>query len=101
MHDKTSPTKRTSWAHELMIDTGAAAFRAFERFLEPRSILGNPAVFPAGTFPWEETLERNVGVIQRELALVMRHLPELPSFHQLSPDQWRLDTDDQIGRAHV
>ncbi len=78
-----------------MIDTGAAAFRAFERFLVPRSVLGNPAVFPPGTFAWEQTLEQNVDVIRRELSLVMTQLSELPSFHQLSPDQWRLDTDDK------
>jgi ornithine lipid ester-linked acyl 2-hydroxylase len=91
----SSPTKRSSWFHERMIDGGAAAFRAFERFLEPRSIHGNPNIFPPGTFPWEATLEENVEVIQRELFMLMRHLEELPSFHQISKDQWRLDTDDK------
>ena len=91
----TSPTKRSSWFHERMIDGGAAAFRAFESFLEPRSIHGNPNIFAPGTFQWEAILEENVTTIQRELFTLMRHVDALPSFHQISKDQWRLDSDDK------
>lgn len=93
--EKTSPTKTTSALHELVIDTGAKFIKSVERFIADGSLVGEHNIFSPEVFPWSTMLEENWQVIRQELDQLMPYWDHLPSFHQISKDQWRLDADDQ------
>lgn len=44
------------------------------------------------TFEWVQTLEASTASVQQELLPLMPHLDQIPTFHEISPDQARIST---------
>lgn len=56
------------------------------------SLVGNPPVFPAGTFSWTAELEKNWEAIRREAFSVLQ-TEDIPILADISPDHGRLGGD--------
>jgi beta-hydroxylase len=63
---------------------------ALNRFLARHSEVGDPVVFAPGTFPWEKVLIENWRVIRAEAEAVLALRDQVPAFHEVSPDQYRI-----------
>ena len=63
-------------------------------FMAKQSLIGDKPFFETSIFPWIEDFERNWTKIRDELDAVLRTQNELPSFHDISPDQKRISTGD-------
>jgi ornithine lipid ester-linked acyl 2-hydroxylase len=72
-----------------------ALLRQLDRLYASSSVVGTPAFFDPALFPWTRTLEQEWGLIRAELDDVLRHRDHLPSFHDLSPEQAGISTDDR------
>jgi ornithine lipid ester-linked acyl 2-hydroxylase len=64
-----------------------SAFRKLESVIRSSSLVGNHEFFSVQSFTWISQLEKNWKIIADELAEVMVELPNLPDFHEISPDQ--------------
>jgi len=73
---------------------GRLLLRAMRRFIASQSLIGDQPVFATDIFPWTGNFERHWETIRGELDAVLRNPGELPAFHQISPDQWRISTGD-------
>lgn len=67
---------------------------ALNRLLAKYSLVGDPAVFDARQFSFCSELEANWLVIRRELEQVLAHRKHIPTFQEISPDQYRISDDD-------
>jgi hypothetical protein len=52
-------------------------------------------VFDANEFAWTGLLEANADAIRRECEAVLQFGSEIPSFHELLPDQASISDDDR------
>ena len=66
-----------------------------ERFVNRFSVVDDKPTFGAHEFPWTKPLEDNAEAIIRECEAVLRFDSEIPSFHELSPDQKSISDDDR------
>jgi beta-hydroxylase len=65
------------------------------RVLAAHSEVGNPAVFDSGAFPWIGELERHWPAIRAEVEALLGNRDEIPTFHNVSPDQYKISKGDQ------
>ncbi|MFV1974085.1 MAG: aspartyl/asparaginyl beta-hydroxylase domain-containing protein [Thiohalobacterales bacterium] len=82
------------YRRQLVKQTGKTLLRTMGRFIAGQSLIGNQPVYAPDIFPWTATLESNWETIRSELDAVLRKPDDLPAFHQISPDQWRISTGD-------
>jgi aspartyl/asparaginyl beta-hydroxylase (cupin superfamily) len=68
---------------------------ALNRFIARYSEVGDPVVFPSGTFEWESALIDNWISIRAEALTVLEIRDIVPAFQEISPDQQRITTGDQ------
>lgn len=73
---------------------GKRTLRTLDAFLARQSRIGNAAVFDAGDFDWTRRLEAHWQPIREELDALLEHKDEIPSFHEISPDQRRISRGD-------
>lgn len=59
-----------------------------------QSLIGDKPVFDKSVFPWIAELESHWTEIRAELETVLITRDQLPSFHELSPDQKRISKGD-------
>jgi len=64
------------------------------RLIARQSLIGNKPVFDKSVFPWTADFETNWEKIRTELEEVMKAREALPSFHEISPDQYRISKED-------
>lgn len=64
-------------------------------FLSKQSRIPDEPVIDNAYFPWSERLREQWPVIRDELETLLEHRAALPSFQEISPDQYRISTDDR------
>jgi beta-hydroxylase len=64
------------------------------RLIARQSLIGDKPVFDKSVFPWTADFEANWEKIRAELEEVMKAREALPSFHEISPDQYRISKED-------
>lgn len=70
--------------------TGKHLLRQAGIFQAKHSLVATTPVLSNDSFPWVAELEANWQTIRKELESVMAHPEDIPSFHQISPDQARI-----------
>lgn len=71
-----------------------------ENLVTRYSLIGNEAFFDPKEFPWVTQLENNWQTIRKELDLVLQYADNLPNFHDISPDQARSLTQDNLWKTY-
>ena len=64
------------------------------RFLSRQSLIPDTPVIDESHFPWVEDVKKSWPTIRAELDGLLRHRAALPNFQDISPDQYRISTDD-------
>ena len=64
------------------------------RLMASQSLIGAKPVFDKSVFPWTADFEANWEKIRAELDEVLKVREALPSFHEISPDQYRISVAD-------
>jgi beta-hydroxylase len=78
-----------------IVDGGEQFILIFEKFIGRFSLVGNASIFDPAQFAWTAELEVNWRAIRNELEQVLKYRDQLPSFHEISPDQSRITHDDK------
>ena len=73
---------------------GKLVLRAVDRFLARHSTVPTTPFLPAQAFPQAAVLEANWKTIRDELNGVLQHPEDIPTFHEMSPDQARISRGD-------
>lgn len=73
---------------------GRLLLRKMSRFIASQSLISNEPVLDKSVFPWTAEFEANWKKIRAEVDEVLKMRHTLPSFHEISPDQKRISTDD-------
>ncbi len=66
-----------------------------DRVMTAQSLVGSPPVFEDGVFPWTAWVERNWRDIRAEVEVLLQDRARIPTFHGVSPDQYRISTGVQ------
>ena len=83
-------SKKRAFVHR----TGKKLLRRIGSFQDRHSLVATTPVLSNDSFPWVSDLEDNWQVIRKELEGVMQHPEDIPTFHQISPDQGRISKGD-------
>ena len=68
--------------------------RTLDAFLARHSTIPNIPFLDQAAFPWVPALEAQTEPIRAELNQVMQRPADIPTFHEMSPDQARISTGD-------
>lgn len=63
-------------------------------FLSRQSQIPDEPILDASLFPWAEEIRKSWPLMRKELDEQLQHRAELPSFQEISPDQYRISPDD-------
>ena len=74
--------------------SGKKLLQAVGEFQGRHSLVNTSPFLPNEEFPWVAGLEANWKTIRSELDGVLAHKDEIPSFHDISPDQSRISKGD-------
>ena len=77
----------------LVYQVGKTIIHRLEHMIARYSAIDNYFFFDPDCFPWTSTLEDNWHVIRKELDLILKSTEQLPGFHDISKDQYRLSND--------
>ncbi len=83
-------SRRRQWVKK----NGKRLLHALADFQGRQSLIGDKPVFDKSIFPWITEFEENWKSIRSELEQVLKTREKLPSFHDLSPDQYRISKGD-------
>ena len=78
----------------LGVRLGKVFLRATDRFLARHSLVPTTPFLPARGFPQVRTLEAGWQAIRDELDRVLERPEDIPTFHEMSPDQARISYGD-------
>lgn len=78
----------------LGVRLGKLFLRAADRFLARHSLAPTTPFLPAGDFPQVRDLEAGWRAIRAELDRVLERPQDIPTFHEMSPDQARISFGD-------
>ena len=73
---------------------GKLVMRTLDAFLARHSTIPNTPFLHQAAFPWVPALEAQTEPIRAELNQVAQRPADIPTFHEMSPDQARISTDD-------
>jgi beta-hydroxylase len=91
-HD-SKPPKRAVWA--FFYRHGKQLLRTIDVYIAANSLVPTTPVLDPSSLPGLRILEERWLDIRLELAEVLRYRNAIPSFHDVSPDQYRISTGDQ------
>jgi aspartyl/asparaginyl beta-hydroxylase (cupin superfamily) len=77
-----------------ILRAGKRLIHWMSRIIARQSLIGDAPVFDKSVFPWITDFEADWKKIRTELEKVLRTREQLPSFHELSPDQYRISKGD-------
>jgi aspartyl/asparaginyl beta-hydroxylase (cupin superfamily) len=77
-----------------ILRTGKRLIHWMSRIIARQSLIGDAPVFDKSVFPWVADFEADWQKIRVELDEVLGSRDDLPSFHELSPDQYRISKGD-------
>lgn len=90
-----SPLERLHKSRRRMIMKGGKALiHTASRIISRQSLIGDQPVFDKTVFPWTRDFESGWEAIRSELDEVLKTREQLPAFHELSPDQYRISKGD-------
>jgi len=78
------------WKRAVTHRIGKRFLRIVNSFQARHSLVATTAVLPNSTFPWIPALTQATSAIREEFDSVWSHPEEIPSFHEISPDQARI-----------
>ncbi len=84
--------RRRRWQRALVHRLGKAFLRAITEFQGRHSLIPSTPVLPNETFDWLPRLVAGTAQIRSEFDAVWQHPEDIPTFHQISPDQARIST---------
>src|SRR5262245_46732518 len=64
-------------------------------FQSSQSLVGDAPVLDSNLFPFLQPFERDWRAIRTELDAILAERDRLPSFHEISPDQYRISRGDR------
>ncbi len=79
----------------LIMVVGGKVLWTLERLIAHTSLVGNPPFFDPQSFGWTSALESNWTVIRKELEAVLEHSDQIPTFQDISKDQYAITKDDK------
>lgn len=90
----TAPPARNALPRRLAVKAGKYFLRWMRRFVAKHSLCSPGPVIPRSErdayFPWVKVLEQAYPDIRAELEAVLKNPDDIPTFHQISPDQQRI-----------
>ena len=78
----------------IIMKSGKSLLKLMSRVIARQSLIGDQPVFDKSVFPWISEFEAHWEECRRELEQVLQTRDELPAFHELSPDQYRISRGD-------
>lgn len=84
-----------NWRRDTVKNLLGDLIESCERLVNRYSLIADKPAFDPAEFPWTALLEENADAIKRECEAVLRFGDEIPSFHELSPDQKSISDDDR------
>jgi len=87
---ETLRTKRRAFVK----NNGRRMLQALDRYLGRASLVGDHPFFPSDLFPCNQALEDNWETIRAELDRLLEYREQIPAFHEISPDQYRISIGD-------
>lgn len=72
---------------------------SLEKFITRYSLVANTPFLDKAEFPWVETLESNWQTIRKELDVILNYSDNLPRFQDISPDQARNVSKDDLWKT--
>lgn len=78
----------------IIMKAGKSLLTITSRVIARQSLIGDKPVFDKSVFPWIADFETHWEQCRRELENILQTRDELPTFHELSPDQYRISTGD-------
>lgn len=82
-------------AYNATINVGSRLIARLEQAIRWGSLVGDPAFFEPGSFPWVAPLEAQWATVRRELDGILQYWQALPSFQDISTDQRTITDDDR------
>ena len=73
---------------------GKSLLHTASKIIAQQSMIGAKPVFDKSVFPWTADFESNWKIIRRELDEILQDREQLPAFHEISPDQYRISKGD-------
>jgi aspartyl/asparaginyl beta-hydroxylase (cupin superfamily) len=90
MNEKPVQDHKRKLGRRLVIKLGKYFLRAMGRFQARHSLVNGGPVLNTADFPWIRGLEGAWVEIRQELDQVLENPDQIPTFHQISPDQARI-----------
>ena len=90
---KLGPRGFARWL--LLKRVGKLSFRRIDELLAGQSLVGDPAVFDPGLFPWVPQVEADWKKVREELDALLEHRDLLPNLQDIQPDQMKVSPDDK------
>lgn len=85
----------TSIRNFFIHNLGRKILHWLERAIASSSLVENTPFLSTDCFTWTKELENNWQVIKQELDVILKATDKLPSFHEISQDQYNLSKDNQ------
>ena len=93
MNEHVAPgAQRKTWYRALVHRLGKAFLRSIIDFQGRHSLIASTPVLSNDTFDWLPRLAAGTNSIRAEFDTVWQHPEDIPSFHQIAPDQARIST---------
>jgi len=80
---------------QIVVTQGEKLVRNLERTIAKQSLVGDSTFFDVNQFSWVTDLEMNWQLVRYELDDVLKTLPKLPNFQDISTDQYSITQDDR------
>lgn len=90
----SSASEQRSWLHRLLTKCGKNFLRWNGEFQTRHSLVATTPSIDNSEFGWVPQLEAATPDIREELSHLLEHPEDIPSFHQISPDQKRISKGD-------
>lgn len=90
----SSSSSRRPFFRRLLVKTGKRFLRWNGEFQSRHSLVSTTPQIGNHEFDWVERLEASWPAIREELDHILQHPEDIPSFHQISPDQKRISKGD-------
>ena len=88
------PASRPAFYRRLLIKTGKKFLRWNNYFQTKHSLIATTPKIDNSAFDWVYLLENNWREIRGELDILLKKPQNIPSFHEISPDQQRISKGD-------
>lgn len=79
----------------MALKAGETLLRQLEKIIGSASLVGQSTFFDPDQFPWVKTFEDHWQIIRQELDKILEYRDNLPNFQDISPDQYRITSDQR------